>query len=359
MTGLQINAPFEGSRKPESMTAPVVLLVAVAANSSGVAMTQAAAAVCIETMQSGAKSVVRMVATMPDDRDLAADASVEGASAVVVLSWHDAAFLTTDVQVSLAPPGARGHGWITRTVVFSARDLPAERGRTLGLVIASMLDESKGSESLKNKEASETVAATPPPTRPVDTASEPPVAARAIATSEAPLLPTRWAIEANLTTIVDSAEGLDVDALGGAFAVRRSLAHGLALRVGLGYRVATVDGAQATARTAAAGLGAAWTSPGLGRVHELGLGARLDLLGLHEEVSRDSNASTPSDQGYWSLGGDLLGQVGYGLSPGVVFLLGGGLEETLTAADVLVAGRMIATIPHERLMLELGVLSRF
>jgi hypothetical protein len=222
-----------------------------------------------------------------------------------------------------------------------------------------MLDESKGSESLKNREASATVAATPLPTRPVDTASEPPAAARAIATSEAPLLPTRWAIEANLTTIVDSAEGLDVDALGGAFAVRRSLAHGLALRVGLGYRVATVDGAQATARTAAAGLGAAWTSPGLGRVHELGLGARLDLLGLHEEVSRDSNASSPSDQGYWSLGGDLLGQVGYGLSPGVVFLLGGGLEETLTAADVLVAGRMIATIPHERLMLELGVLSRF
>ena len=341
------------------MTAPVILLVAVAANSSGMAMTQEAAAVCVEALHSGAKSVVRLVATVPDDLDLAADASAEGASAVVVLAWHDAAFLTTDVRVSLAPPGARGHDWITRTVVFSARDLPAERGRTLGLVIASMLDESRGSELLKNRVALETPAATRVETGPMDVASEPPAAGGARPSNEGPVPPARWAIEASLTTLIDSNEGLDVDALGGSFAVRRSMADRLALRAGLGYRVATVDGAQATTRMASLGLGAAWTSPGLGRVHEMGVGVQLDLLGLHEEVSRESEVSSSPARGYLSVGCDLLGQVGYGLSPRVAILLGGGLEETLTAADVVVAGRTVATVPHQRLVFEIGVLSGF
>lgn len=359
MTGPQANDSFDDFRKHEGMMAPVVLLVAVAASSSGIAMTQAAAVVCVEAMHSGAKSVVRVVATMPDDLDLAADASVEGASAVVVLTWHDAAFLTTDVRVSLAPPGARGHDWITRTVVFSARDLPAERGRTLGLVIVSMLDERRGSESLGNGKAPATPAATRIETGPMDAASESPAAGGAIPTIERPVPAARWAIEANLTTIVDTAEGLDVDAFGGSFAVRRSIVHRLALRAGLGYRVATVDGAQATTRVASLALGAAWTSPALGRHHEFGVGAQLDLLGLHEEISRDSEGPTSPDRGYLSVGCDLLGQVGYGLSPGVAVLAGGGLEETLTAADVVVGGRTVATIPHQRLVFEIGVLSGF
>jgi hypothetical protein len=343
------------------MTAPIVLLVAVAANANGVAMTRVAAATCIEAMPAGAQSVVRLVPILPDDRDLAADASAEGANAVVVLTWHDAEFLTTDVRVSVAPPGIRGHDWIARTVVFSAHDLPAERGRTLGLVIASMLEESRGSVALRNRDAVELPTVSPGEPRPVDTGSSPIAADVAVSGTAVLAAHARWAIEANLTTIVDSAEGLDVDALGGSFAVRRSMTARLALRAGLGYRVATIDGADAITRTASVALGGAWTSPALGRPRELGFGAQLDLLGLHEEVARDSRVSTApnNDQGYWSLGGELLGQIGYGLSLGTAVLFGGGLEETLTAADIVVAGRQIATIPHQRLVFELGILSRF
>ena len=355
MTGLRADDAWGVLEKVEPMTAPVVLLVAVAASSNGTAMTQVAAAACIEAMPSGARSIVRAVPSMPDDLDLAADASAEGADAVVVLSWHDAAFLTTDVRASVTSPGSRIRGWIARTVVFSARDLPAERGRTLGLVIASMLEESSGDEASRNREAPGPSAADPLETAPADRESAPVVVAGAMAPS--PDQPTRWAIEANLTTILDSAEGFDVDALGGSFALRRSISHHLAWRAGLGYRVATVDGADATTRTASAAFGGAWTSPSFGRPHEIGFGARLDLMVRHEEIRRES--SSPNAQGYWSVGGDLLGQIGYGLSQGTALLLGGGLEETLTAADVVVAGQAVATIPHQRLVFELGVLSRF
>jgi hypothetical protein len=340
------------------MTAPVVLLVAVAAGSNGVAMTQEAAAACLEAMPAGARTIVRVVSTMPNDLDLAADASAERANAVVVLTWHDAAFLTTDVRVSLTTPRARAHDWIARTVVFSARDLPAERGRTLGLVIAAMLQESWGTQSSRDRDVSVPPPATGGEPRPIDAASVP--TAIAVSAKESPEVSASWAIEANLTTVIDSAEGFDVDALGGTFALRRLIAHRLALRAGLGYRVATVDDADATTRTASLALGGAWTSPGLGRPHEIGFGGRLDITGLHEEIRRDSQSSSPPyAQGYWSLGGDLLGQIGYGLSRGTALLFGGGLEETLTAADVVVAGRVVATVPHQRLVFELGVLSSF
>ena len=138
------------------------------------------------------------------------------------------------------------------------------------------------------------------------------------------------------------------------------MASHIALRAGLAFRAASVDGADATTRTESASLGIAWTSAGLQRPGAFGVGARLDLMGLHEEVRRETAApSAPAVQDYWSVGGDLVGQIGYGLSRTTGVLAGGGLEEILTAADVIVAGKPVATIPRQRVVLEIGVLSRF
>jgi hypothetical protein len=339
------------------MTAPVILLIAVAASPNGVAMTQKAASACIESLRLGAKSMVRVVPTVPNDLDLAADASIEGANALVVLTWHDEDVLTTAVRVSVSPPGVKPHDWVARTVVFSPRDLEAERGRTLGLVIASMLREAWGTEILSDREVE--AAASPIPVQDRAVALQATPAMRLVAVAALPDLPSGWAIEANITTILEGTAGLDFDALGGTFALRRGASHRLAWRAGLGYRVTTVDGTDATTRTASAAFGVAWASRSLGQSHQIGFGARSDLMVLHEEVSRDSQISSPpSDQGYWSLGGDLLGQVGYGLSRATTLLLGGGVEETLTAADLVVAGRPVATIPHARSVFEVGILSR-
>ena len=150
------------------------------------------------------------------------------------------------------------------------------------------------------------------------------------------------------------------DSIGGMIVLRRSLSTSWAVRVGLGFRVADVDGADATARTVLGAVGLAWTSSGLERPHAFGFGTRADLLGIHEAIQRGgAGQNSSSTEGYWSLGADLLGQVGYGLSRETALLVGAGVEESLTEADIYVTGKPVATIPHTQLVLELGVLSRF
>src|SRR5438105_416505 len=107
-------------------------------------MARDAASACLESMPAGAQSVVRVAPTVPQDVEVVGDTSKIGAAAVVIVSWHDASLLTTEVRVFVASPEDGVSHWIARTIVFSARDLPTERGRALGLVIASVLDQSWG-----------------------------------------------------------------------------------------------------------------------------------------------------------------------------------------------------------------------
>jgi hypothetical protein len=338
------------------VTPPLILLVAVAASSHGLSMTQKAADVCVQTLHPGARSLVRVLPTLPDDVALLADASAVGATALVVLSWNDTAWLTTDVRVSITPRPALGKGWIRRTVAFSVGDLPAERARTLGLVIASMLTEAGMNEPVEKPDTS-----APPVASGGEPASQPAhgEAGLAISTVESSEVPQKWALEADVSTVADD-EQFDFDTVGASLALRRSVARRWALRAGLGFRFADVDGVGATTRTASGSLGVAWTSAGLAHPHQIGFGARLDLMGVREEIRRDlEGSSSPQGQSYWTVGCDLIGQVGFGLSHATALLIGGGVEEILTTADVVVADQRVATIPRQRLVFELGLLSRF
>jgi opacity protein-like surface antigen len=316
--------------------------------------------VCLEPMPAGAKSVVRVAPAVPPDVEVVGDAGKLGAAAAVIVSWPDASLLTTEVRVFVVAPENGASRWMARTIVFSARDLPAERGRALGLVIASILDESWGIAPVAKAEPP--VVATrgegPKTQQPVQPVVPLAVATRPGATESAEA-PPRWALEANVTTATGQWGDAD-DSIGGMVALRRSLSTRWALRAGLGFRVADVDGADATARTVVGAAGLVWTSAGFERSHAFGYGARADLLVAHASVQRgDGSSSSSQTESYWSLGGDLLGQVGYGLSPGTALLAGVGVEELLTAGDIYVGGQPAATIPHTQLVLEVGVLSRF
>jgi opacity protein-like surface antigen len=328
------------------VTAPLILLIAVTTNPGATSMARDAATACLESMPAGAKSLVRVAPGVPPDVEVAGEASKNGAAAVVVLSWHDASLLTTEVRVFVASPNDGVSHWIARTIVFSPRDLPAERGRALGLVIASVLHEGWGDAAV----------ASAPPAAP---AVMPATLASRIESQPVRPAPPVWALEADVTTA--SGHWADVDdSIGGMIGLRRSLSMHWALRAGLGFRVADVDGADATARTVLAAAGVSWMSSGLEGPHPFGFGARADLLGVHADIQRgEGDQSSTRTESYWSLGGDLLAQVGYGLSSGTALLAGAGVEELLTAADVYVAGQPAATIPHTHLVLELGVLSRF
>jgi hypothetical protein len=339
------------------VTAPIVLLVAVTSNPGGISMARDAATACLDSLPAEARSIVRVAPVAPRDSEVIAETSGSGAAAVVILSWHDASLLTTEVRVFVVSPQDGVTHWIARTIVFSARDLPSERGRTLGLVIASVLDESWGMAPLARTEPPAPVV---PELGDGGRIEDQPVSmATRVEPLEFPAASPRWALEANVTTAVDHLWDVD-DSIGGMVGLRRLLSSRWALRTGLGFRVADIDGANATGRTVLGAVGVVWRGAGSERPKAFSFGAQLDLLGVHEAIQHaEEGPGNARTEGYWSMGADLLAQVGYGLSPGTALRVGVGVEEILTEADVYVAGEPAATIPHTRAVVELGVLSRF
>ncbi len=329
------------------VTAPIVLLIAVATTPDGAVTANEAAAACVHALPEGTRTVVRTVAAPPDDAEVAAAAVAAGATATVVVTWRDADGLVSEVRVRAAAAGGTPTQ-TERTVVFSARDLPAERGRALGLVIASILTETWG----RGPDA-----AGPPRPSAEAVDAEVPSALAAAPLAGAPSLP-RWGLDMSVITAVDAQEDFD-DTIGGLIGLRRALSPRWALRLGVGFRVADLDGAAATARTTLGSLGIVWTSPGFTEGRRLGFAARADLLGVHETIERARVDDDDEISGHWTVGADLVGQMGLGLSAGTSLLVGAGLEGFLSGESLTAPGRAPAMIPRGRVIFELGVLSRF
>ena len=335
------------------VTAPIVLLIAVTTAPDGVALMNEAAAACVQTLPPGATTVVRQVSRLPDDAEVGADAAAIGAAVSVIVTWRDDARLVSDVRV-LVPSATEGPAHTTiRTIVFSARDLPAERGRALGLVIGSILDGvwGKGVEPLREatdlRSGSAAVAS-------ID--SEIPAAIGSLG-GQSPPAPPQWALEASVVTAVDRDQDFD-DTIGGMIALRRTLRPHWAARVGLGLRVVDLDGTDASARTTSAELGLVWSSDGFARPAGFGFGARIDLLGVREAIKRSGSDDRRFEE-VWSAGADVLGQLGFGLSAGTTLLLSAGAEAVLADARLVAPDQPTAELPWDRLIVELGVLSRF
>lgn len=334
------------------VTAPIVLLIAVATTPDGVAAANEAAAACLQALPAGAKTVLRTVPKVPDDGEVSAAAAAAVATATVVVTWRDADQLVSDVRLRWTSPIDGKLRQTERNIVFSARDLPAERGRALGLVIASILDEDWAVRGEGTPRAS--VVPLVHGGGAVDTEVPKPLAG---SPGSPPREAPRWALEANVITAVDQQEDFD-DAIGGLVALRRSLTPRWALRAGLGFRVADLDGANATARTTMGSLGVVWASPGFTEGRRLGFAIRADLLGVREEIKRadDDDLGVAA---HWTLGGDLVGQLGLGLSSGTSLLFSGGLEGFTSGETLMPQGQLPVTIPRGRMIFELGVLSRF
>jgi hypothetical protein len=335
------------------VTAPIVLLIAVITAPDGVAIIDEAATACLQTLPAGATTVVRQVPAVPADAAIGADAAAIGAAATVVVTWRGPARLVSDVRIWVRSAADGQARTTTRTIVFSARDLPAERGRALGLVIGSILDEDWGT-------------GVQPPTEGADLKSGPVVVASIDAevpevigplAGEPPPSPPHWGIEASVVTAVDRQADFD-DTIGGMIALRRTLRPHWAARAAIGLRVVDLDGADADARSTLAELGLVWSSDGFGRPGGVGAGGRIDLLGVHEAIRR-SGGGDPRFAELWTLGGDVLGQVGLGLSAGTTLLLSFGVEGVLSSARLVAPDQATAELPWDRLILEVGVLSRF
>lgn len=308
-------------------------------------------AACLRALPSGVRAVTRAAPEVPPDATLQSDAAEAGAPAAVVVSWGGADLLSADVRAAVGLP--ERPRWVVRHVTFAPGDQLPERARALGLVIASIVEESFER---------------PPPASapaPVARATPPPAAEPAESVATAAPQPTgdaerpRWAIEAAVTTALERGSDGD-DVIGGAIALRRSLPLNLAARAGAGFRFTEEDTPAITVRSLGGSLGLAWASAGFGQAGRFAAGVRSDLLVWWQSV-RVSQDQVPAggDREYWSGAVDALVEVGRGLSAGTTLVGALGVEELFTEAQVTIQGRNAATLPRTRLLLQLGVLSRF
>jgi hypothetical protein len=259
------------------------------------------------------------------DEEAIALADQMRASMVVTVTWSsDQSQAHVHVHFSERP------GWLERDVSFSPRDPPAERGRTLGYEIATMVPDL-------------------PPTQ-----APPPSAPPAARPEERPLVPiavhpSAWAVDLNGTGAV----GGDATGYGIGAGARWAFVPSAFVRAGGSVRFGRVLPASATSTTWIPGVGVGYLPfvvPNRVRV-----GARADGLAIFTELSRSSPAEA---RGRWTPGVDLMAEVEVAASP-VAVGVAVGAEYAWGSTEVRVGETDTTTLPRLRLLAELGLRLRF
>ena len=354
------------------MSGAVVLVVILAAADADDASTKAMVRVARDALGPTATVVTHEVGELPSDDEAVASTDALHPTAIAEVAWLDASHLHARLHAHVA--GAPR--WLDRQIGFEAVDAPAERGRTLGFALVSMLPDRAED-------------AAPTPSRVVSTASAaPPLQARAPAHSRvdgatvvggptssarrvrgdpparddalAHTSPGNRALE---VAAIGSA-GIDGNAGGiGASVGGRlyfgSVAPGLAIRFAGGARAGEVPRAQASSLVIFGALGLAWDVPWR-PVSRLGFGVRADALLMRHQLSHlSSDDPAPVRQVQWIGGADALLDLYWTVSPNAGLFLGGGSELAFGTAEIYVANVRKAQVPPLRIVSELGAIAHF
>jgi len=119
------------------MSAAVMLIVFVAGGEGDDATSHALVRATRAALGADSQVEVREARELPADATAVVAQDQAHADAVAELTWADATHRRARLHVHVARTGR----WIDRSIGFQASDQPAERGRTLGFAIASMLPE--------------------------------------------------------------------------------------------------------------------------------------------------------------------------------------------------------------------------
>jgi hypothetical protein len=300
-------------------------------------------------------------------RDPASDAQALAAEqrahadAVVEVTWAEGGHRQATLRVHLA----RGDRWVDRSIGFHASDADAERGRTIGFAVASMIPEASGGTSTEPEPPSPPVVTPPvptgvlptPPLAPLPSVIEPPPAVDRVV---APPPATRAAAARRPDVVAIDVVGLgaaggDFDSLGAAASVHWFPASWLGLRLGGGARAGNVQAAQATTLTLLGSAGAVLYPLRASASHPFGVWIRADYVLEHPSLTHFS-ASTPSSstQQRWMSGMDALVGVEWRFSSEVGVLAGIGGEDVFSSTYVQVSGVPVATLPPLRGVAEAG-----
>lgn len=314
------------------------------------------------------KGVVLQTVTLPSLRDDELRRAASGdVVAVVSVRWgtgHKKAYLRV----------YRVHDarFVERTIEFDAADAESERTRAVGLSFVSMLPEQVRApepERPENPPPVPTAATTAPPvpTAP-PTVSRPPPTPTAIptSTSTAPPRdrpPETFVRHASFDATGAATVGIGSGGYGGGFggnlSARVYLTDWLAVRLGGGARVGSVDPAQATSTVfvGAAGLAVELpSSPG----RRFGAGAHLSGLVIRQQLTHFSGDEPNADsQSTWQPG-MMLGVEGlmfFGNQFALV--LGSGVETAFGKNEVFARSQRVALIPPFRLYGNFGIRGYF
>jgi hypothetical protein len=306
-----------------SMADPLVVLVLVASADLADPSTTAITTATRRALPPDSVVLVSEQRTPGDDEALALGERLH-ASNVAVVSWEEST--REHVVVHLH----RADGWFDRRFTFLPDDAPVERGRSVGLILASLISGDDPGER-----------ASPPPLPPPPPPPPPPPA------ETKPLPPSprpkRWAVDA----VATGALGGDATSLGPAAAVRSLLFDPLAIGVFAGVRFGDVGAAGARSTQWLFGAGLA-----VRLVHTLSL--RADVLANRQELARGALSRSR-----WVGGTDLRVEWSRAVTRSLAIVVSGGVEAMFGATPVRVGDVRVGTLPVLRGVADLGGRVRF
>lgn len=314
----------------------------------GAAMVSAFQQAVQRVLGSDARVQTQLVPSDPADDEVVSRAS--GADGVVELS-----FSPEGQKVRLHCYVSREKRWLDREISFgesrgSVHSESSERGRLLGFAVATMY--------------AGDAAGTPPEVRatPEPKASPPRFVPSAPAPARDRPTPARSEHQprrmAEFGAIVSSGLGGTASGLGASAGFRWGLAGPVWGRLFVAGRAGNIPEAQASTRTALMGGGVALALLPESSSYELG--ARLDAFAGYFDASHLSEDDVvPDRRSRWQLGGDLVAEGGWRLSPVAGLFLGMGLEAMLGETAIYTHHERVAVVPPFRVTAELGFRTRF
>jgi hypothetical protein len=324
----------------DNMSALLVVILVSAGEASHPA-TVGAAAAAREILGTDLDLEVREMEVVPnDDRALSLGTTLH-ASAIVALAWD----VPSHRQVRIRFHLDRRPGFSERLIVFQEGDDVAERGRTVGYAVASMM-------------TAQPAEPTQPPTPPPRPESNPPPVRPVLRPDFAPNTRTQGAID----VVAASAMGLDGPAggWGGSLSGRWYFVAPFAARLGASARGGQVTVAQATSLLVHVAAGVAWVPWPATRTRPFELGARLDALLMREQLTHFSDDDPePVPAMRWLPGADAALEGSWQFSPNAGFLGSFGTELAFGTTDVTLHQAKVTSIPPLRLVLQAGVRATF
>jgi hypothetical protein len=356
-----------------SMSLTLVVLLVASDDSTAGALSRAAQ----QALGNEATIIVRAADHATADDEVITLSRALHADACAVATWSDAGHreATLHVYIESSESGAQ---WRDRRLRFEASDAPAEKGRTLGFALASMLPEAEPATPSAVPEATEAAPAAPPApgssnpstTAPTPHAAAPqkppaptPTPAKADTAAERPTPlpehPRRWLGAVDATVGMTPGLGDLGPTFGGALAGQWYLSRHFSLRAGAALRSGQLERIEASATALDFGLGLAWrtgSDPG----QPLGFGLRLSALALDQVVSRPAVPGRHQEShARWLPAADLMAEGLFAFSQGAALVAGVGGRLALGKTTVLIRDQPQVTLDSGALLLEVGLRAQF